>query len=47
MWCDFEPSITSHHREDAHVVLPDGPEQLRGSDLISKLSFPPNNNPVV
>ena len=47
LWCDFVPPITSHHREEAHVLLPNDPEQLRQSDLIPILSFVPYINPVV
>ena len=39
--------ITSHHREEAHVVLCVGPEQLRGSDFHPKLSFAPHTDPMV
>ena len=47
LWCDFEPLIICHHREEAHVLLPNDPEQLRQSDLIPTLSFVPYINPVV
>ena len=47
MMSELQPPITSPHREEAHVVLPDGPEQLRGSDLIQLLSFAPHSNLVV
>ena len=47
LWCDFKPLIPSHYREEAHVLPPNDPEQLRQSDLIPTLSGVPYINPVV
>ena len=47
LWCDFGPPLTAHHREEAHVVLPNDPEQLCQSDSIQTLNFVPYINPMV
>ena len=47
LWCDFVPPITSHHREEAHVLLPNDPEQFHQSDLIPTLSYAPDINSLV
>jgi len=39
LWCDFCPSTSFHHREDALVVPLDGPEQLRWSNLRSLMNL--------
>ena len=47
LWRDFEPPLTSHHREEVHVSLPHDPEQFHWSDLVPTLSFTPHINSVV
>ena len=39
LWCDFQTSSAVYHRELGLVVPRGDPEQLRGSDLKTKLKF--------